>query len=208
MTPTHARSSHDRNSSFFGHRLAQRATLALGLSAISLSAVGCDEASAEPIDDDSMILERLAQLESKEEIRTTMLKFSQVLDAADIEGLKALGPRFQEDIELNAIDFDGTSHNYVGMQELVDGYMPILVSSPPTLSPSAIDVEIDGDTATAYFKFTTSIVPPPQLGLGTDQTLMLFAANSVDFAYEDDTWKISSITLAHSLAYPGSLMAP
>ncbi|HFE45819.1 MAG TPA: hypothetical protein ENJ18_10080 [Nannocystis exedens] len=208
MTQTHTLSSDDRNPSFFGRRLAQRATLALGLGALTLSAVGCDEASADSIDDESMIEERLAALESKEEIRTTMLKFSQVLDAADIEGLKALEPRFQEDIELNAIDFDGTSHHYVGMQELVDGYMPILVSSPPTLSPSAIDVEIDGDTATAYFKFTTSIVPPPQLGLGTDQTLMLFAANSIDFAYEDDTWKISSITLAHSLAYPGSLMAP
>ena len=189
-------------------RLAGRLSLALVLGPLTVGASGCDEAQAASEDDNAALMERVAELESKEAIRSTMLRFSQVLDAADVDGLRALEARFTADIDLNAIDFDGTSHRYVGMEELVDGYMPFLLASPPTLAPSAIDVQLDGDTATAYFKFTTSIVPPPQLGLNTDQTLMLFAANTAEFVYEDDTWKVSAITLAHSLAYPGSLAAP
>ncbi len=184
-----------------------RRALALALvAAMTATAAGCvsGEAEADP-DPDTTVLGRLAKLEAREDIRTTLLRFSAVVDSSDVDALPDLAPRIADDFVLDAIDFDGATHHFEGMDGLLDGFGPIMVDADANLMPSAIDVEVDGDYATATFKFANSVKPPPQLELEVDVKVLLFAANTATFHYEDGIWKMTSIELYHSLAYPGAL---
>ncbi len=165
------------------------------------TAPACDEAQA--ADDD--LAERVAALESKEEIRGILLAFSQVVDASDPTALTGLEPVLHRDLALDAIDFDGKHFHFEGLDQVITGFGPIMLEADANLMPSAIDVQLAGDTAQATFKFANSVKPPPQLGLDVGVKVLLFAANSASFVREDGTWKLRSLELVHSLAYPGTV---
>lgn len=190
-------------------RPARRA-LALTLALAAGAALpACAEAQAAPDDAELADLEaRVDALESKEEIRAILLAFSQVVDASDPTALPGLSAVLHRDFVLDAVDFDGQQHHFEGLDGLIDGFGPIMLEADANLMPSAIDVALDGDAARATFKFANSVKPPPQLGLDVDVKVLLFAANSASFVREDGSWKLRSIALDHSLAYPGSVPAP
>ena len=148
---------------------------------------------------------RVAALESKEEIRTILQAFAAVVDASDPAGIAALAPKLHTNFVLDAIDFDGKKFHFEGLEDVMKRFGPLLVEADANLAPSAIDVKLDGDTARASFKFINSVKPPPQLGLDVKVKVLLFAANSAAFVREDGVWKLLSIELVHSLAYPGSI---
>ncbi|AUX27911.1 uncharacterized protein SOCEGT47_085110 [Sorangium cellulosum] len=185
----------------------------LRFAAIALAglAAGC-----EPVDEDldaapandpelSSIVQRLEALEAKEEIRTTLLALSAVVDSSDPARLEELLPVLADDIVLDAVDFDGVVHHFEGVDGVVTGFGPIMRDADANLMPSAIDVELDGDRAYASFKFANSVKPPPQLDLPVDHKVLLFAANSAELRRENGAWKLVSFELLHSLAYPGTL---
>lgn len=164
----------------------------------------CTEAEA--ADNDVEALEaRIDELESKEEIRSILTTFASIVDNADIEALSNLGPRVATDFSMDVVDFDGGVYHFEGVDGLVDEYGPIMVSAQANLAPSAIAVEIDGDNATASFKFINSVKPPPELNLDVDEKVLLLAANTVTFVREGGVWKLQSVELIHSLAYPGTI---
>jgi hypothetical protein len=148
---------------------------------------------------------RVDQLESKEEIRLILLDFAAVIDSADPDRLAGLSAKLHADFSMDVIDFAGGEHRFEGIDELVEDYGPIMASAQSNLAASAIAVEIEGDSATAFFKFINSVKPPPQLNLDVDEKLLLFAANTATFVREGGEWKLKSIELDHSLAYPGSV---
>src|SRR5690606_15733703 len=113
-------------------------------------------------------------------------------------------PVLHDDFVLDAVDFDGQKHHFEGLDGVIDGFGPIMLEADANLMPSAIAVELDGDTAQAHFKFANSVKPPSQLGLDVSVKVLLFAANSATFEREDGAWKLRSIELIHTLAYPGS----
>ena len=165
----------------------------------------CTEAQA-ALDDD--LADRVAALESKEDIRAILHTFSRVVDASDPAALPDLAPVLHSDFVLEAIDFEGNELRFEGLDGVVEGFGPIMLAADANLMPSAIDVVLDGDTAHASFKFANSVKPPPQLGLDVGVKVLLFAANSATFVREDGAWKLLSLELVHSLAYPGSLALP
>ncbi|WP_437763810.1 nuclear transport factor 2 family protein [Sorangium sp. So ce281] len=151
---------------------------------------------------------RLSTLEAKEEIRTILLAVATVVDSADPARLDELVPHLTEDFVLDAVDFDGVVHHFEGVDGVTTGFGPIMKEADANLMPSAIDVELDGNTAYASFKFANSVKPPPQLNLPVDVKVLLFAANSAVLRKENGAWKLASFELLHSLAYPGSLPPP
>lgn len=163
----------------------------------------CTEASAAP--DEAELAERVAALEAKEDIRAILLAFSQVVDDSDPAALPGLAPVLHSDFVLDAIDFDGKKHHFEGLDGVIEGFGPIMLAADANLMPSAIDVQLDGDTAHARFKFANSVKPPPQLNLDVSAKVLLFAANSATFVHEDGAWKLRSFELVHTLAYPGSV---
>lgn len=186
-------------------RPARRAgALALVLAAAA-AVPACAEARAA---DDDDLAERVAALESKEEIRGILHAFSQVVDASDPGALPGLEPVLHRDFTLDAIDFDGKNFHFEGIDGVITGFGPIMLEADANLMPSAIDVKLDGDAAQATFKFANSVKPPPQLGLDVGVKVLLFAANSATFVREDGAWKLRSLELVHSLAYPGSVAGP
>lgn len=182
-------------------RLARAAgiSLLLGLSPIVLSAC----AEAEAAEEQSDLEARVEVLEAKEEIRSMLLGFSQIVDNANVSALAGLEPRIMANFSMDVIDFDGGEFHFDGAEGLVDGFGPIMISAQANLAPSAIFVEVDGDNATAFFKFINSVKPPPELGLDVDEKVLLLAANTATFVRVDGVWKIESLELIHSLAYPG-----
>ncbi|WP_170319591.1 nuclear transport factor 2 family protein [Polyangium spumosum] len=189
-----------------------------GAKCISLLAIALVSlfAACEPVDEppaeapqgepDLASLEaRISVLEAKEEIRSTLLAFAAVVDSADPERLPDLLPSLTDDFVLDAVDFNGQVHHFEGVVEVLTGFGPIMKDADANLMPSAIDVELDGDTAYASFKFANSVKPPPQLDLPVDEKVLLFAANSAVFHKKNGAWKLASFELLHSLAYPGSL---
>lgn len=178
--------------------------VALALAA-AVALPACTEAQAAPDDDD--LAERVAALESKEEIRAILHTFADVVDASDPAALPDLAPVLHSEFVLDAIDFDGKKFHFEGLDGVVDGFGPIMLEADANLMPSDIDVRLDGDTARARFKFANSVKPPPQLGLDVGVKVLLFAANSATFVREDGAWKLMSLELVHSLAYPGSVPA-
>jgi hypothetical protein len=187
-----------RSSSSRARALA--ATLLLSLSPLVLSA--CDEAEAAE-GEDAVVEERLDRLEAKEEIRSILLAFAVVVDNADPSALTGLAPKIHSNFTMDVVDFDGGEFHFEGVDGLVEGFGPIMLSAQANLAASAISVEVDGDSATAFFKFINSVKPPPELGLDVDEKVLLLAANTATFAREDGVWKLESIELIHSLAYPG-----
>lgn len=176
-------------------------TISLSLSALLLGA--CDDTSADT--DDGALEVRVEQLESREEIRSLLLGFAQVVDNADPSALSGLSARIHADFSMDVVDFDGGEFHFVGLPGLVEGFGPIMLSAQANLAPSAIAVELDGDHATAFFKFVNSVKPPPELGLDVDVKVLLLAANTATFVREDGVWKLESLELIHSLAYPGNI---
>lgn len=157
---------------------------------------GSDQASLE---------QRLEALEAKEDIRTTLLQFSAIVDSSDPARLNEVVPVLADDFVLDAIDYDGAVYHFEGADGLLNDYGPIMKDANANLMVSAIDVEIDDDMAYASFKFANSVKPPPQLNLPVDEKVLLFTANSATFRNENGTWKLVSLELLHSLAYPGTL---
>lgn len=175
--------------------------LVLSLSPIMLASCGEAEASA----DASELEARLELLEAKEEIRSFLLGFSRIVDAADASALSGVESRLHADFVLDVTDFEGNELQFVGAKGLVEEYGPIMVSAQANLATSAIAVEVEGDQATATFKFVNSVKPPPELGLDVNEKVLLLAANTATFVHEDGVWKLASLELVHSLAYPGTL---
>jgi ketosteroid isomerase-like protein len=189
-------------------QLLRRATLATALLAGAGTLSGCDEASAAPTGDaadDDATEARLAALEAREEIRATIAGFAQVVDAADLDSLADLAPTLADDFVLDVIDFDGGEYHFEGASGLVDGFGPIMVDAQANLALSEVAVAVDGDLATAHFTFINSVKPPPQLGLDVGVKVLLLADNTATFAREGDAWRLSSLELVHSLAYPGAI---
>lgn len=164
----------------------------------------CTEADAGPTDDASLEA-RVELLEAKEDIRSTLLAFAMIVDNADPAALSGLGPKLHANFTMDVVDFDGGEFHFEGLDGLVEGFGPIMVSAQANLAPSAIAVEIDGDHATAFFKFINSVKPPPELGLDVGEKVLLLAANTSTFVREDGVWKLESVELIHSLAYPGTI---
>lgn len=185
-----------------GAKLSLATALVLG----GLSA-GCDEANAEGTADPDMeeLMLRVDTLESKEEIRTTLLAFSEIVDSSDPSRLSEVVPYVTDDFKLDAIDYTGEVFHFEGPDGLVNDYGPIMKDAQANLTVSAVNVMIDGDTARATFKFSNSVKPPPQLNLPVDVKVLLFTANTATFRRENGTWKVATLELLHSLAYPGTL---
>lgn len=148
---------------------------------------------------------RISALESKEEIRATLHAFAQVVDSSDPAALSGLSPAIHANFTLDAVDFEGHRLHFEGLDGLINGFGPIMLDADANLAPSDIDVKLDGDTAYAKFKFINSVKPPPQLNLDVDVKVLLLAANTATFVREDGAWKLISIELIHSLAYPGTI---
>lgn len=148
---------------------------------------------------------RIDRLESREQICSILLEFAAVVDSGDPALLSDLAPKIHRDFTMVVTDFAGGEHRFAGIDGLIEGYGPIMASAQANLAASAIAVELEGDRATAKYKFINSVKPPPELDLDIDEKLLLFAANTATFVREDGAWKLESIQLDHSLAYPGSL---
>lgn len=190
-------------SSSRAHRMIRATGVALTLSLSPMLLASCTEAEA--ADNEADLEARVEALEAKEEIRAVLLGLAQVVDNSEIAGLEGLEPRIHTNFTLTAIDPAGGAHVFEGYEGLIEGYGPIMVAAQANLATSAIAVELDGDNATATFKFANSTKPPPELGLDVDEKLLLFSANTATLVREDGLWKLESLELAHSLAYPGSL---
>lgn len=205
---TSSASPRTKSSGRRSRRLAPRFSLVAALALVGLAA-GCDEANAQGSGDPELeeILLRLDTLESKEQIRTTLLTFSAIVDSSDPARLSEVVPYVTEDFTLDAIDYTGEVFHFEGPDGLLNEYGPIMKDAQANLTVSAINVDLDleGDTARATFKFSNSVKPPPQLNLGLDVKVLLFTANTATFRREDGTWKVASLELLHSLAYPGSI---
>ncbi len=186
------------------HRLARALglTLLLPLSPVLLSS--CTEAEA--ADGEVEALEaRIDQLESKEEVRAMVMGFATIVDNADLAGLTSLSERIHPEFSMDVVDFDGGEYHFEGLDGLLEEYGPIMVSAQANLAVSEIAVELDGDNATAHFKFVNSVKPPPELAIDIDEKVLLLAANTATFVREDGVWKLQSLELIHSLGYPGTL---
>jgi hypothetical protein len=77
-----------------------------------------------------------------------------------------------------------------------------------TASSGSWRVDVDGDGATASFKLVNSVEPPPELGVDVDEKVLLMADNTATFVRVGGVWKLASIELVHTLAYPGTLPSP
>ncbi|MFO7567585.1 MAG: hypothetical protein R6X02_33380 [Enhygromyxa sp.] len=187
------------------HRLARSFKAALLLPLLPVLLSSCTEAEAAETDEIAALATRVDELESKEELRSVLMGFAKIVDNADIGALSNMGPRIAADFTMDVIDFDGHDFHFEGVDGLLDEYGPIMVSAQANLAVSEIAVDIDGDLATASFKFINSVKPPPELNLEVDEKVLLLADNTAIFVREDGLWKLQWIELVHSLAYPGSI---
>lgn len=176
------------------------------LGTLSLGALpGCEDAAAADTNTSSVVEQRLEMLETKEAIREAVLEFAHIVDTEDETALAALAPKIHPEFEMRVVDFVGAEHKFVGYDGLLSGYGPIMVIAGANLAVSQIGVQLDGDVATASFKFINSVKPPPQLGVPVNEKLLLLAANTAVFVKTNGTWQLQKLELMHSLAYPGEL---
>lgn len=168
---------------------------------------GCEDAAAADSNTPSAVEQRLEMLETKEAIREAVLQFAHIVDTEDEAALEALAPNIHPDFEMRVVDFVGAEHKFVGYDGLISGYGPIMVIAGANLAVSQIGVQVDGDIATASFKFINSVKPPPQLGIPVNEKLLLLAANTAVFVKTNSGWQLEKLELIHSLAYPGELPA-
>lgn len=173
----------------------------LGLGMLS----GCEDASASETATSSVIEQRLEMLEAKEAIRESILEFAHIVDTEDKAALELLAPKLHPDFRMRVVDFVDMEHEFIGYDGLISGYGPIMVIAGANLAVSEIGVRIDGDVATASFKFINSVKPPPQLGVSVNEKLLLLAANTAVFVKTNGVWQLQNLELLHSLAYPGEL---
>lgn len=166
---------------------------------------GCENAVASETGTTSVLEQRLETLETKEAIRAAILEFAHIVDTEDEVALEALAPKLHPDFEMRVVDFVGAEHKFIGYDGLISGYGPIMVIAGANLAVSEIGVQIDGDVATASFKFINSVKPPPQLGVPVNEKLLLLAANTAVFVKTNGVWQLQKLELLHSLAYPGEL---
>jgi hypothetical protein len=202
-------SSKQRNPSMARARMrrfsyAAGITLLLGLAPVVLAACARTVRTSDVVGLEAR-LKTLQILEDKEEIRSMLLEFADIVDEADVSALAALEPKLHEGFRMRVVDFAGTEYHFIGAQGLVEEYGAIMSSAQANLATSAIAVEIDGDHATASFTFVNSVEPPPELGVDVDEKVLLMADNTATFVREGGGWKLASIELVHSLAYPGTL---
>jgi hypothetical protein len=196
---------------FGASRSSSTSRLAIFASGALLTVLGigmlpaCEEAVAAETEATTEMEQRLEALETKEAIREAILEFAHIVDTEDEAALEALAPKLHPDFELRVVDFVGMEHKFVGYDGLISGYGPIMVIAQANLAVSEIGVKLDGDTATATFKFINSVKPPPQLGVPLNEKLLLFAANTAVFVKTNGVWQLQHLELLHSLAYPGEL---
>jgi len=182
-------------------RTLRAAGMAL-LTLLAPSLVGCGP--------EGRLLERRVEaLEAKQEIESIVHRFARAVDQADPTALRTLAPVIHEDFRMDVTDFLGQEVRFDGYDELVQGFGQVIVAVAPNVATSAIMTEVDGTHATALFKFINSVQPPPALGLnlGIEDKVLLFAEVKATFLREAEVWKLYSLRVVHSLAYPGSLAA-
>jgi hypothetical protein len=151
---------------------------------------------------------RVEQLESREEIRSVLLDFVAIVDSGDPTRLPELLPLLHPEISLRAIDFLGEEHRFDGTEELLRDYAPIMAAAQADLVISAIVVEVAGNRARAGFKGIGSVLPPPELiDVEIEHKLLLFADAAAVFERDGEDWKLRSLELRHSLAFPEQLPA-
>lgn len=189
-----------------GFSAASIASFAL-LAALGIGMSGCNEAVAAETDSIEME-QRIEALETKEAIRESILEFAHIVDKADITALPSLKSKLHADFQLDVVDFEGHELHFVGFDGLTKEYGPIMLAAQANLAVSEIGVKLEGDTATASFKFINSVKPPPELGVPVNEKLLLLADNTAVFVRTAGVWQLRSMELVHSLAYPGELPAP
>lgn len=158
---------------------------------------------------DRLLEARVEALESKEEIRAIVHQLAAAIDSADPKALRALAPIIHEDFRFEATDFLGNEFRFEGFAGLVQGFGQVIVSVEPNIITSTIATEVEGTHATATFKFANSLRPPPALGLnlGIEDKILLFAEVKATFLRESEIWKLYSLQIVHTLAYPATLTA-
>lgn len=145
---------------------------------------------------------RLAGIEDKEEIRSLLTALARLVDEAPLSGLSKLEPRLHPSFTMRVVDIGGAERRLVGAKGLVDGYSPMMASGGSRLIWSAISVDLDGDRAMASFKLAGAIESSPELGLPAGQRVLLVSANTARLLRDGGIWKLASLELVHSMAYP------
>lgn len=180
--------------------------VAVGLLCFSPALLGCgkkaDTAERAKLD------ARLQQLEAKAEIHSILVDFSRAVDDGDSSALTSLGPDLATDFRLDMKDLLGNDLHFEGLQGLVLGFGPIINAAEAEGTPGAIDLDLDldNDSATAQFKVIASVKPQPELGVDVNVKVMVFVDTTATLVREDDgSWKLRTIQLTNSLAYPGAL---
>lgn len=145
---------------------------------------------------------RLAAIEAKEEIRSVLTDLARIVDEALLSGLSKLEPRLHPSFTMRVVDIAGAERRLVGLEGLIDGYSPLMASGRAHLLWSAISVALDGGRATASFNLAGAIEPSPALGLPAGPRVLLVSANTARLIREGGVWRIASLELVHSMAYP------
>jgi hypothetical protein len=148
---------------------------------------------------------RFVDLESKEEIYSTILDFTKAADSGNPAQLATLSDRLEPDFTLDMTNFDGNKEHFDGPQGLVQGFGPMLAESDANIVPGAIGVELEGNNATAEFDFISSVKPGPEYNLQPEARVLIICDGTATFVREGKRWRMSSMTIDSRLAYPGSL---
>lgn len=164
------------------------------------------------------VAHRLAALENKEEIRTTLHAFVDALNSTFLSGAtNPLGPiaaALHPAIVLSATPpptpFDPMPRPMVfaGINQVIGGYgQVVVVQTRPNILASAIDVQLlTTDTAEADLRFANSVNFPAMCMLGNPgcAQVLLFADVHVTFQLSaQDVWQVTSVELVHHVAHGG-----
>jgi hypothetical protein len=146
---------------------------------------------------------RFEAIEAREELRSVLTDLARIVDAGLVSDLSKLRPRLHASFTMRVVDIAGTERRLVGVEGLVDGYSPMMAPGRGRLIWSAVSVDLDGDRATAWFKLAGAVEPSPKLGLPAGPRVLLMSANTARLMREGAVWKLASLELIHSMAYPG-----
>jgi hypothetical protein len=180
--------------------------VAIGLLSVSPALLASCQKKTQPMPDKATVESRIDKLESKEQISSILLDFARATDSGNAALLAGLGPDLEATFTLDITDFEGTKHHFDGVQGLVQGFGPYVLALDPRLVAGPIDVEFDGDNATAFYEFVSSVKAAPDLGLEPEARLLIMVSNTATFVRDEDRrWKMRSLNMTKSLAYPGKL---
>jgi len=162
------------------------------------------------------IVDRVAKLEAKEEIRTTVHAFINAINSSFISGetnpLWPIVNMLHPEIVLSATPprtpFDPTPTPLVfsGIYQVLWIYGQVVVANvKPNVVASSIDVRmLDQNNAGADLRLVTSVTVPTGCAFGApgcSQTL-LFADAFMSFKRDtQQTWQISNVDLVHYIAH-------